>query len=93
MVTLHQQSSTDDELERILATFHASRAMCKAALLTLLYALATLLLALVHAATFVINLAIGVLMCAHAVVCMARLLLVLVQERAANPLNTVERRY
>jgi Tfp pilus assembly pilus retraction ATPase PilT len=91
MMTLHATSTTQEQ-ERILEVFHAGHAMCKAALCTALYALVTLLLAVVHVFTFVVNFAIGTLMIAHALGCMARLLLVLVQERTANPLNTVEGR-
>lgn len=91
MMTLHQSYSTDEQ-ERILATFQAGSVMCKQALSTLLYALATLLLAIVHLFTFVVNFAIGVLMIAHAVGCMARLLLVQCQELTRTPLNTVEGR-
>lgn len=85
MITLHA-TSTIEEQERILATFQAGRAMCKAALYTLLYAIATLLLALIHIVSAAINFTIGVLTCLYGVLCMARLLLVLVQELAANPL-------
>lgn len=88
MITLHQ-SSTTDEQERIYAMFQAGHAMCKAALSTALYALATFLLAIIHLITFAINFTIGVLMCAHAVGCMARLLLVQCQELTKNPLNTI----
>lgn len=91
MVTFYQ-TSTKEEQERILATFRAGHAMCQQALLTLLYALATLLLAVVHIFTFVVNFTIGVLMIAHAVGCMARLLLVQCQELTRTPLNTVEGR-
>lgn len=88
MMTLHS-SSTTEEQERILATFKAGYAMYKVSLYTALYALATFPLALVHIFTFVLNFTIGVLMCLHAVGCMARLLLVLCQELTKMPLNTV----
>jgi len=91
MITLHQ-TSTLDEQERILELFHAGHAHCKAALLTALYALATLLLAIVHIFTFVVNFTIGVLMIAHALGCMLRLLLVQCQELTRTPLNTIEGR-
>lgn len=88
MVTLHS-STTQQEQERILATFKAGHAMCKAALLTLLYAMVTFLLSIIHIATFLINFSIGVLTCLYAVVCMVRLLLVQCQELLENPLNTI----
>ena len=88
MMTLHS-STTQQEQDRILATFKAGHAMCKAALLTLLYAIATFLLSVIHIMTFIINFSIGVLTCLHAVVCMVRLLLVQCQELSANPLNTI----
>ena len=88
MMTLHQ-SSTQEEQERIYATFQAGHAMCKAALYTALYAIVTFLLAVVHIFTFIINFTIGVLMCLHAVGCMLRLVLVLCQELTKTPLSTV----
>jgi hypothetical protein len=88
MMTLHQTATTD-ELERILATFHAASDMCKTALFTTLYALSTFLLDFMHIFTFVINFTIGVLMCLHALGCMARLLLVLCQELTKTPLITI----
>lgn len=91
MITLHSPTTTEEQ-ERILELFHSGQTMCKAALSTALYALTTFLLAFVHIFTFVVNFSIGVLMILHALGCMARLLLVLCQERAANPLNTVEGR-
>jgi hypothetical protein len=47
------------------------------------------LLAFMHIFTFVINFTIGVLMCLHALGCMARLLLVLCQELTKTPLITI----
>jgi hypothetical protein len=92
MITLHQTSSREEEQERILATFRAGNAMCKAALHTALYAIVTLLLAIIHIFTFVINFSIGALTIMHAICCMIRMLLVQCQELTANPLNTIERR-
>jgi hypothetical protein len=88
MVTLHQ-TATDQELERILATFRAGHALCKQALFTALYALVTFLLVIVHVFTFVVNFTIGILMCLHALGCMARLVLVQLQEATRTPLVTV----
>lgn len=86
------QTYPQQEQERILATFKAGRAMCQAALITLIHALITFILVIIHIATFILNFSIGVLICMHAFVCMARLLLVQFQELTENPLNTVERR-
>ena len=91
MMSLYQQS-TIEERERILATFKAGKALCRSALLTLLYSLIALLLVVIHLFSFVINFAIGVLMIMHAVGCMVRLLLVQCQELTANQLNTIEGR-
>jgi hypothetical protein len=81
MMTLYQQS-TIEERERILTTFRTGYAMCRSALFTLLYAIATFLLVIVHVLTFIINFAIGVLTLGYGLVCMARLLLVQLQELA-----------
>jgi hypothetical protein len=91
MMTLHATSTTEEQ-ERILELFHSGQMMCKTALSTALHALATFLLAFVHVFTFVVNFTIGVLMILHALGCMARLLLILCQERTANPLNAIEGR-
>jgi hypothetical protein len=85
MVTFYQQS-TKEEQERILATIRSGHALCKAAVLTLLYAIITSLLVIVHVCTFIIHFAIGVLTIAYGLVCMARLLLVELQERVETPL-------
>jgi hypothetical protein len=88
MMTLYQQS-TIEERERILATFKAGSTLCRSALSTFLYAIATLLLTVMHIFTFIINFSIGVLTIMHAFVCMARLLLVQWQEATRTPLVTV----
>lgn len=88
MITLHATSTTQEQ-DRIYATFQAGHAMCKAALYTALYAIATFLLAIVHIFSAVINFTIGVLTCLHGVLCMLRLLLVLLQELTKTPLATV----
>jgi len=88
MMTLHA-TSTQEEQDRILATFQAGHAMCKAALFTLLYAIATFLLAIVHIFSAIINFAIGALTCLYGVLCMVRLLLVLLQELTKTPLATI----
>lgn len=87
-MSLYQQS-TIEERERILATFKSGRVLCLSALYTLLYAIATFLLFIVHTLTFVINFTIGVLTIMHALVCMARLLLVQWQEATRTPLVCV----
>jgi hypothetical protein len=83
------QSSAAEERERILATFRAGRALCKASLLTLLYAVVTFLLVVVHILTFIIHFSIGMLMMTHAFICLARLLLVQWQEATRTPLVCV----
>jgi hypothetical protein len=76
-------SSRNEELEHIKSIFLTGWGMVKAALWTLLYAIVTFLLVLVHIASFSINIVIGVLTMLWGIICMARLLLVQLQELAA----------
>ena len=85
------QTSAEAEQERIFTTFQSGYSMCKASLFTFLHALIIFMLVLVHIMTFIINFTIGVLVIAHAVVCMMRLLLVQSQALTENSMNTVER--
>jgi hypothetical protein len=88
MVTFYQVG-TKEEQERIKATFQAGHAMCKASLLTALYAIATFLLVVIHIFTFIVHFSIGVLTILHALGCMARLGLVQAQEATRTPLVCV----
>lgn len=82
-MVIRQSINKDEELDRILTIFRSGSLMCKSALYTLLYAIATFLLVIVHIMTSLINFAIGVLTCMYGLVCMLRLLLTLCQEIAA----------
>lgn len=88
MVSLYNEA-TRAEQDRIKATFKTGHAHCGYSLLTLQYALATFLLFVVYILTFAINFSMGVLTIAHALVCMARLLLVQWQEQTRTPLVTL----